>query len=114
MDPRPPAITPRPPYYCVVFTSRRTKMHEDEYYQATERMVALAQTIPGYLGMESARDAEGVGITVSYWESEEAIRDWRENAEHLVVQRMGRDRFYDWYEIRVARVERATSFRNRR
>jgi heme-degrading monooxygenase HmoA len=76
-------------------------------------MAALAQTIPGYLGMESSRDEHGVGITVSYWESEEAIAEWRQHAEHLVVQRMGRDSFYEWYELRVGKVERASSFRKK-
>ncbi len=44
------------------------------------RMAELAAQQPGYLGMESAR--EGVGITVSYWESLETIRNWKQNAEH--------------------------------
>ena len=112
MDPR-AARTPEPPYYCVVFTSGRCAGHDADYGETSARMVELASTMPGFLGVESARDAEGVGLTVSYWESEEAIRVWREHAEHRVAQRAGRDRFYQWYELRVCRVERATSFRRR-
>ena len=111
MEPR-AAATPRPPYYCVIFTSRRKKHIEDDYGDASARMLELASGMPGFLGIESARDPEGIGITVSYWESEEAIKNWREHAEHLMVQRMGRDRFYEWYESRVGKVERATSFRS--
>ncbi|HET6348509.1 MAG TPA: antibiotic biosynthesis monooxygenase [Candidatus Krumholzibacteria bacterium] len=106
------AATPKPPYYCVIFTSLRKKDAIDEYGDASERMHALARTMPGYLGIESARGEDGVGITVSYWESEEAIKNWREHAEHLVVQRIGRERFYEWYESRVGKVERAVSFRS--
>lgn len=113
MDPRAPAILPRPPYYCVVFTSLRTHGHQDDYHKVSERMMELAQTIPGYLGVESARNTDGLGITVSYWESEDAIQEWREHAEHRVVQRAGRDLFYEWYELRVGKVERASSFRKR-
>lgn len=109
MDPR-AATTPDPPYWCVVFTSRRTEPHAEEYAAMSQRMVELARTMPGFLGMESARDGDGVGITVSYWESEEAIRHWRDHAEHRVAQKAGRDRFYTWYELRVCRVERAYSF----
>jgi heme-degrading monooxygenase HmoA len=105
------ASTPQPPYYAVIFTSRRTDGHDADYGRASERMLELARAVPGYLGVESVRDAEGVGITVSYWESEEAIRRWREHAEHRVTQKAGRDRFYQWYEVRVCRVERAKSFR---
>jgi heme-degrading monooxygenase HmoA len=110
MDPR-AAATLEPPYYCVIFTSRRAGGHDEEYGRASQRMNELARTMPGFLGVESARDSEGVGITVSYWASEEAIRNWREHAEHRVVQKAGRDRFYQWYELRVCRVERARAFR---
>jgi heme-degrading monooxygenase HmoA len=110
MDPR-PAVTPQTPYYCVIFTSRRKQGSEEEYGDASARMLELARGMPGFLGYESARDAQGIGITVSYWESEAAITNWREHAEHVVVQRIGRERFYEWYESRVGRIERATSFR---
>lgn len=113
MDPM-AAVTPEPPYYCVIFTSRRKPGIEDDYGDVSARMAELAQTMPGYLGIESARGADGLGITVSYWESEAAIKNWREHAEHLVVQRMGREKFYEWYESRVGKVERAVSFPSRK
>ena len=95
-----------PPYYAVVFTSRRTD-GDDGYAAASEAMVALAATQPGFLGIESARGADGLGITVSYWESEAAITGWRRNAEHAATRAHGRQRWYAHYEVRVARVERA-------
>jgi heme-degrading monooxygenase HmoA len=67
----------------------------------------LARDQPGFLGIESARGADGLGITVSYWTSEESIRAWREHAEHIVAQQRGRKQWYERYELRVARVERA-------
>jgi heme-degrading monooxygenase HmoA len=70
-------------------------------------MVELAREQPGYLGVESVRDASGAGITVSYWESEEAISAWKRVADHRVAQRLGRGRWYLDYALRVARVERA-------
>ncbi len=105
------ARTPKPPYYAVIFTSRRKPGIEDDYGDAAARMHELAQTMPGYLGIESARNAEGFGITVSYWESEEAIKNWRTHAEHLVIQKKGRSDFYEWYESRVGKIERAVSFK---
>src|SRR5262249_16000731 len=111
MDPQ-AAATPEPPYYCVIFTSRGKRGIEDDYGDASVRMLELASGMPGFLGIESARNNEGFGITVSYWESEEAIKNWRTHAEHLVVQKMGRDQFYEWYESRVGKVERAVSFKS--
>lgn len=71
-----------------------------------ERMVDLAAQQPGFLGVESVRDPGGLGITVSYWESEEAIRRWKANAEHRQAQQQGRQQWYASYHLRIARVER--------
>ena len=100
------AQLPEPPYYAVIFSSRRTP--GDRGYGATaERMVELAGRQEGFLGVESARDADGFGITVSYWASEAAIARWKADLEHLAAQDLGRQAWYEHYEIRVARVERA-------
>lgn len=105
------ASTPEPPYFAVIFTSIRAAGDPDGYARTAERMVELAQTIPGFLGIESVRDMAGVGITVSYWSSEEAIRQWQQHAEHREAQRLGRERWYERYELRVCRVERAYGLR---
>jgi len=102
------AQTPEPPYYAVIFTNRLASKH-DGYEEMGEAMFELANTHPGCFGAESTRDAEGVGITVSYWKDEASILDWKENAKHLVAQKMGIERWYEHYELRVAKVERAYS-----
>jgi heme-degrading monooxygenase HmoA len=102
------SAAPAPPYYAVIFTSQRTAV--DEGYDATgERMAELAGQQPGFLGVESVRDANGLGITVSYWTSLEAIAAWRAHGEHRVAQASGRNKWYSHFETRVARVERASS-----
>ena len=97
---------PEPPYYAVIFSSRRRE-GDDGYSEMAEKMAALAATMPGYLGVESARGEDGFGITVSYWATEDAIANWKRNAEHLVAQRLGREKWYEDYATRVAKVERA-------
>lgn len=92
-------------YYAVIFSSQRSD-EVDGYDATAQRMVELAAQQPGYLGIESVRNAEGAGITVSYWESEDAIRAWKRNAEHLEAQQQGRQRWYSKFKVRVARVER--------
>lgn len=96
----------QPPYYAVIFTAQRSA-GDRGYGRTAERMMQLAAEQPGYLGVESTRDADGFGITVSYWESLEAIAAWRANAEHQIAQAMGKSTWYEHYELRVARVERA-------
>lgn len=74
-----------------------------------DRMVELARAQPGFLGMESVREG-AIGITVSYWDSQEAIAAWRKHVDHREAQRLGRAAWYDEYAVRVAKVERARSF----
>jgi heme-degrading monooxygenase HmoA len=100
--------TPKPAYYACIFTSQRTE-GDNGYSKMAERMDQLAKTQVGYLGIESVRAADGFGITVSYWESEEAIRNWKAQAEHLIAQETGIRHWYEHYELRVAKVERAYS-----
>ncbi|HIO31840.1 antibiotic biosynthesis monooxygenase family protein [Marinobacter salarius] len=97
------ANTPKPPYYAVIFSSHRTD-GDNGYGEMAERMAELAAQQPGYLGMESAR--EGLGITVSYWDSLEAIRNWKQNAEHQEAQRLGHQQWYSSFRVRIAKVER--------
>ena len=101
------ACLPAPPYYAVIFSSRLRGGDDAGYAAMAQRMAELAATQPGYLGAESSRDADGFGITVSYWESEAAIQAWRRNAEHAAARERGRHDWYRHFEIRVARVERA-------
>lgn len=105
-----PASTPQPPYYAVVFSSIRTGEDPAGYETMAERMVELARTMPGFLGVESARGTNGFGITVSYWETAESIRHWQQHAEHLQAQARGKNEWYARYELRVCKVERAYGF----
>jgi heme-degrading monooxygenase HmoA len=98
------APTPKPPYYAVIFTSLRTDRDHAAYTEMAVQMEELAATQPGYLGIESAR--EGVGITVSYWESLEAIAAWKNNAAHQVAQKHGREEWYAAFKTRICKVER--------
>ena len=98
------ASTPEPPYYAVIFTSKR--VNDTGYAEMSARMMELAQQQPGFLGIESARGADGVGITVSYWSDLESIANWKAHAEHRVAQQRGRNEWYGGYTTRIARVER--------
>lgn len=99
------ASTPEPPYYAVIFSSLRNAGDEDSYAAMAQLMEELAAEQPGYLGIESARS--GLGLTISYWRDEASIQAWRENLRHAAAQRLGRERWYEDYQVRVARVERA-------
>src|SRR6185295_9127229 len=101
------AKTPSPPYFAVIFTSTRTGV-ENGYNETSKRMNELAAEQPGFLGVESAR--EEIGITISYWESLEAIANWKRNSEHLIAQQKGKSEWYRAYKTRICKVERDYEF----
>lgn len=100
------APLPDPPYYAVIFTAQRTD-GDHGYGAMADKMGQLAATQPGYIGVESTRDAAGLGITVSYWQDEAAVLNWKAVAEHALAQKLGKERWYSHYTLRVAKVERA-------
>lgn len=104
------APMPSPPYYAVIFASQRGDEGEPAYQRTAARMLALAAAQPGCLGVESTRGSDGFGITVSYWDSLEAIAAWRAEAEHTAAREQGRGQWYTRYQLRIARVERAYAF----
>ena len=101
------ANTPPAPYYAVIFTSLRTP-DESGYPDMANAMEELAAQQEGYLGIESARNE--IGITISYWQSLEAIRNWKANADHLMAQKYGREKWYSSYKVRICKVERDYGF----
>jgi heme-degrading monooxygenase HmoA len=100
------ATTPDPPYIAVIFSSQRAGDHEG-YEAMSALMVKLSMAHDGCLGAESTRDSEGFGITVSYWTTEQAVADWKADSQHQIAQRLGRERWYEDYQIRIATVTRA-------
>ena len=95
------------PYYAVIFTSTQKETIEG-YAEMSTLMEELAKQQEGFLGMDSARN--DIGITVSYWESLEAIKNWKQQTDHLVAQQKGRQDWYSWYNVRICKVEREYEF----
>ena len=101
------AGTPKPPCYAVIFSSQRNGRGEADYEAAGERMFVMVQQQPGFLGVESTRDEHGFGITVAYFDSEENILKWRNHPDHAATRERGKREWYEHFEVRVAKVERA-------
>ena len=97
------ANTPKPPYYAVIFSTVRTNV-DNGYTKMAERMEYLAKQQEGFLGIETARNE--VGITVSYWKSLDAILKWKNNAEHTIARKLGKELWYEKYQLRICKVER--------
>ena len=96
------AQTPQTPYYAVIFTSVRTDL-DNGYGDMAQKMIDLAKQQDGFLGVESARNE--IGITVSYWKDLESIKKWKNNSEHMIARKSGRDIWYESFKTRIAKVE---------
>jgi heme-degrading monooxygenase HmoA len=103
------SATPAPPYYAVIFTSKRTES-DNGYAAMAEKLRSLAQQQSGFLGAESVRDTKGIGITVSYWNSLEAVTKFKEELQHRKAQQLGKEQWYSAFGLRVCKVERDTFF----
>ncbi|WPP40208.1 antibiotic biosynthesis monooxygenase [Paenibacillus hunanensis] len=97
------------PYYAVIFTSKRTE-GDHGYGKMADTMVDMAEQQPGFLGVESYRNAEGAGVTISYWSDLESIRNWKANPVHQLAQQQGKQQWYDQYSVKICKVERTYSF----
>lgn len=97
------------PYCAVIFTSCR-KMDVAGYDEMAERMNKLSRAQPGFLGIQSVREASGHGITVSYWKRLDDVANWKRNVEHREAQSKGKSNWYSGYEIRICKVEREYKF----
>ena len=99
---------PKLPYYAVIFSSVRTEIDEG-YSEMAEKMEKLAKQQDGFLGIESVRD--GLGITISYWRDLEAIKNWKNNLEHSLARKLGREKWYESFKVRIVRVEHEYEFK---
>ena len=100
----------KPGTTAVIFFAKRTSMDTDGYSKAAAEMEERAKQFPGYCGFQSVRGADGVGITISYWQSDEAARAWKADSAHSAIREQGRNTWYEWYELIVAEVTRGYSW----
>ncbi|KVN07489.1 MULTISPECIES: DUF4188 domain-containing protein [unclassified Burkholderia] len=92
--------------YIAAFIYRLGQI-DDEFRQLTETIDAVAASLPGFVGMESWRSADGLMFNASYyWRDEQTLRAFAAHPKHLDAKRQFR-RWYDGYHVVVSKVERA-------
>jgi len=101
-----------PGYYAVIFTSHLAEHDGADYEEMAQKMVALAKEQKGFLDVKSVRGTDGLGITISYWESQADIKTWKANTDHLLAQKYGRSKWYKSFKTRVCKVEREYEMRH--
>ena len=93
-----------------VFRSRLMPGMRDDYVATLERMVELAKSMPGYIAHKGFTADDGERCTIVEFESEEAQRVWRMNAEHRDAQRKAREIYYETYSLQICELLRESKF----
>ncbi len=98
---------PQPPFYAVIFISRKSENLQG-YEEMDNRMMELAAQQPGYLGYSSVSKPDG-GIFISYWKDEASIANWRNNMQHGEAKAQAKT-WYAYYHSMITRVESSHIF----
>jgi heme-degrading monooxygenase HmoA len=93
-----------------VFRSRIRPERADDYYEQAEKMLRLARSLPGFISYKAYTAPDGERVSIHEWESAEELRAWRQHPEHLVMQRIGREQFYEEYTLYVMDAPRESRF----
>jgi heme-degrading monooxygenase HmoA len=94
--------------HVVLFHIRpRPGRDEAEYQRTFERMLELVSDIDGFLGIEGFSGEDGSELAVAKFSTDDAIRAWKAQPEHVATQQRGRDEFFSAYQVTVAAVTRS-------
>jgi heme-degrading monooxygenase HmoA len=95
----------------VLFRSRLAPEAGDDYHAMAEEMAERARSMPGFVALRSYRGEDEERLSLIWWEDEESMRAWREDARHRIAQRLGREKWYAWFDLEVTHRARGTTFR---
>ena len=93
---------------AVIFEVYPTESGKAEYFAIAAKLREFLQNRPGFISIErfqSIVDQNKI-LSLSFWESEEAIKEWRNLFEHRIAQKKGKEELFLDYRIRVAKVIR--------
>ncbi|MEU0934425.1 MULTISPECIES: antibiotic biosynthesis monooxygenase [unclassified Embleya] len=95
----------------VVFRSRFSAQVDEEYGTTEDHLAKKVREMAGedLLHIKNYVADDGERVALVWWRNPETLEKWREDPEHLDAQRLGREKWYDFYELSVAEVLRTSS-----
>jgi len=93
-----------------IFRSRLRPEHVNEYSEWSSRIHDLAVKMPGFISIKTFNADDGDRVSLVEFESEETMRNWRNQPHPLKAQELGRKLFYSEYKIQVCQPVRDYSF----
>lgn len=90
--------------YAVIFKAEINQL-DNNYYEMAAKIRDLAKNKYGCTDFYSISDSSSE-LAISYWETQEQISNWKQDAEHLVAQELGRTNWYKSYSVEIVEIIR--------
>ena len=94
--------------YAVIFEVEVKRDGKERYLGLASKLRKELENLDGFISIERFQSLadEGKILSLSFWESAEAIANWRNKVQHKEAQQEGMRELFGNYRIRVAKVER--------
>ncbi|QFT56762.1 antibiotic biosynthesis monooxygenase [Microbulbifer sp. THAF38] len=91
---------------AVIFEVKPKKDSKEVYFSKARQLREFLEQIDGFISVErfeSLTNPDNL-LSLSFWRDEQAVRSWKCQFQHRNAQQLGRDKLFDHYRIRVAKV----------
>lgn len=97
---------------AVIFEVTPAKGRADDYFDTAAALKAEVEAVDGFISVErfESLTTPGKFLSISLWRDEDAVKTWRENADHQEAQAAGKGGIFASYHIRIADIVREYSF----
>ena len=93
---------------AVIFELEPKSELKDRYFDLAAQLKPLVENIDGFISIERFQSLANPDkyLSLSFWRDEEAVKEWRNLADHRQAQKQGREEIFNDYRLRVAGVIR--------
>jgi heme-degrading monooxygenase HmoA len=94
----------------VLFWSKLTGSAGEDYSSMAMEMVERARATPGFVDFKTFKSEDGERLSIIHWQDEDTMRLWATDARHRLAQKLGREKWYQYFRLEVATVARGWDF----
>ncbi|WP_120511759.1 antibiotic biosynthesis monooxygenase family protein [Photobacterium salinisoli] len=96
---------------AVLFETTAVPEKQDRYFELAEQLKPLLSHAEGFISVERFQSISNPEkfLSLSWWENEEAILQWKHNMLHRSAQQEGKGSIFSFYQIQVLSLIREYS-----
>lgn len=97
--------------FAVIFEVEILENKKDKYLKIASMLKEQLVKEKGFVSIERFQSLvdENKLLSLSFWESEDAILNWKKNMDHVSAQKKGRESIFKDYKISVAKINKSYS-----